>query len=78
MYRLEYLDLFMHVSVDKSGDCITDSRITGLLATCVTVIKILPQHLACDVEIAATALVLEPLDEGLEPVGVVVDCLVTA
>ena len=66
------------MSVDKSSDCLADSRITGLLSTCVTVIKILRQHLACDVEVAATALILEPLDEGLEPVGVVVDCLLTA
>ena len=66
------------MSVDKSSDCLADSRITGLLSTCVTVIKILRQHLACDVEVAATALILEPLDEGLEPIGVVVDCLLTA
>ena len=66
------------MSVDKSSDCLADSRITGLLSTCVTVIKILRQQLACDVEVAATALILEPLDEGLEPIGVVVDCLLTA
>ena len=66
------------MSVDKSSDCLADSRITCLLATSVTVIKILCQHLACDGEVAATALILEPLDEGPEPVGVVVDCLVTA
>ena len=78
MQRLEHLDLVLQVSVDKGSDCLADSRITGLLATCVTVIKILRQHPACDVELAATALILEPLDEGPEPVGVVVDCLLTA
>ena len=66
------------MSVDKSSDCFADSRIAGLLSTCVTVIKILRQHLACDVEVAATALILEPLDEGPEPVDVVVDCLWSA
>ena len=78
MQRLDHLDLVLQVSVDKSSDFLADSRITGLLATCVTFIKILCQHLACDVEVAATALILKPLDEGPKPVGVVVYCLLTA
>ena len=73
MQRLEHLNLVLQVSVDEGGDLLADSHVAGVLAMCVTAIKILRQHLACDVEVAAAALILEPLDEGLEPIGVVVD-----
>ena len=77
MQRLEHLDLDLQVSVDEGGDLLADSHVARVLAMCVTALKILRQHLACDVEVAATALILEPLDEGPEPVVVVVDCLLT-
>ena len=45
---------------------------------CVTPIKVLYQQLARDVEVAGPAPLLEPLDEGPEPVGVVADRVLTA
>ena len=78
MQRLEHLDLVLQVSVDEGGDLYADPHVAGVLAVGVALVEVLRQQLARDVEVASTALIHEPLDEGPEPVGVVVDCLVTA
>ena len=78
MQRLEYLDLVLQVPVDEGGDLYADPHVAGVLAVGVAVVEVLRQQLARDVEVAGPAPVLEPPDEGPEPVGVVGDRLLPA
>ena len=64
MQRLEHLDLVLQVSVDEGGDLLADSHVAGVLAMCVTAIKILRHKLIRDMEVAGAALILKPFDEG--------------
>ena len=76
--QLEHLNALHQVSVDEGGDLLGDPYVARKLDVSIVAIEVAREQLARDIEIAGSALVLEPPDEGPEPAIVVDDNFVLA